>query len=514
MSLKTAVGYLAVIYLLGLPLFSCSPIEDNSLTTAQGVHDLTTDPTEAYDIAYKAYQYFYPIVENARCLSLSLGYPNSAEHVMYDSFHHNDHALPPNDYVIYSTVWLDLRQEPRILTVPLIQDRYWSVQIIDSYAYNVKILSEQSTYMTRRGGRFMIGGRNYCSKPPSCYRPIDDAYCVNGDTALVIVRLHYYSQKDIDYKVKLIQQHFEVERLSTYCHIDGPYPTLPPVPLYVSKHYYDELHYFEYANYASANISLYRDDEPWFADFAKIGIVPGPYQYPPADMDPTVKQQIKQAILDAITAIDNEIYHPANGVYYEGWQTVLDTPWYGSRTVLKGHYLEHAAGARSGIYGLDKEEAYYAIARKTVLDKYLDARYGQTFYILLKKSDIPPVYGQTPPSFKTYSESPLGYWSITAYDDWTKSFVKGADRYSIGSRDLDTLCRYPDGSIPIILSTEEPKEPAYQKNWLPVPYGAFYLIARLYHPLPVAYKQPYLPPGVQVGLPPYPPTYCPYYSHH
>ena len=121
MSPKTSVGYLAIVFLLGMPFFSCTATEENSLSTIQS--DYITDAEEAYGIAYKAYLFFYPVVENLRCLSLSMGYPNRPEHTAFNSFHHNDRALAPNDYVLYSTVWLDLRQEPKVLTVPMIEDR-------------------------------------------------------------------------------------------------------------------------------------------------------------------------------------------------------------------------------------------------------------------------------------------------------------------------------------------------------------------------------------------------------
>ena len=117
---------------------------------------------------------------------------------------------------------------------------------------------------------------------------------------------------------------------------------------------------------------------------------------------------------------------------------------------------------------------------------------------------MPPVFGLEP----TKSGERTGFWSLTMYNALGLYVQNPLDRHSIGSHDLDTLCRYSDGSFLIIMQAEEPTERGFRRNWLPAPNGLFALIARLYQPKPIAISEPYLPPGVRRGLP-QEPTHCP-----
>ena len=127
---------MAVIFFLQLPFFSCM--------ASPTLLPLTDDPEEAYEISHLAYLLLSPVVDNWRFFALATGFPSSPGHVGFDTFAHRDSPMTPNDNVIYSQAWLDLRQEPRVVTVPQIQDRYYSLQIIDGYTHNLGIVSERT----------------------------------------------------------------------------------------------------------------------------------------------------------------------------------------------------------------------------------------------------------------------------------------------------------------------------------------------------------------------------------
>jgi len=73
----------------------------------------------------------------------------------------------PNSDTPYSFVGLDLRAEPLVLTLPAIEkDRYYSVQFVDQYTFNVDYVGTRTT--GNGGGKFLIGGRTgRAPRPPA-----------------------------------------------------------------------------------------------------------------------------------------------------------------------------------------------------------------------------------------------------------------------------------------------------------------------------------------------------------
>ena len=59
--------------------------------------------------------------------------------------------VTPNSDTPYSMVWLDLRAQPMVISVPAVdKKRYYSVQFIDGNTYNFGYLGSRSTGTGRR----------------------------------------------------------------------------------------------------------------------------------------------------------------------------------------------------------------------------------------------------------------------------------------------------------------------------------------------------------------------------
>src|SRR5437016_1283413 len=55
-------------------------------------------------------------------------------------------VVTPNSDTPYTTLWLDLRAEPMVISVPAVpKERYYSVQLIDGNAYNYGYIGTRST---------------------------------------------------------------------------------------------------------------------------------------------------------------------------------------------------------------------------------------------------------------------------------------------------------------------------------------------------------------------------------
>ena len=494
---QVAMVCLVLASLLQLPFSSCMP----------HLPHLTEDPEEAHKIAEEAYIFFYPAVVNWRFLAFATEVPSRLRLNPFDRFEHNEETEFPNDNVIYSQAWLDLRQEPRVISMPKIRGRYWSVLFIDGYTHNIGIASQRTVKIDNRGGLLsvIVAGPSTCSSPLPCSLDHEKQFCSEGDFALVIVRIQFDSDKDTISDIQDLQFQFRIGKLSESCGIVGPDPYPVPVPFRITGTPVT-LEFFDYANRIMKNLTIHATEQSLFQRFARIGVVPGE-DFPPPGLQQDVLKAIERGIDMGDRLISSEILNPPTGDQRQGWQVVINPPQFGTREVMQGRYLTRAAAARSGLYGLDPEEAYYPSARVTAFGLPLNGEENEAYYIHFTLDQLPPVFVANSTELGLLGD---GYWSITMHNSPTGSFVENPiNRHSLGLRELDTLCRYNDQSFVIVIQRDEPTDPGFRRNWLPAPDGRFFLLARLYLPLEEAIEEPYLPPGIRHGLPRRSPTNCP-----
>ena len=314
-------------------------------------------------------------------------------------------------------------------------------------------------------------------------------------------------EENIEEKIKPIQQKFDIQRLCTFCGIPGPYPTPVPSPVFVPPIAMSSLAFFHFAHKVMENLTIHPTEELLFERFAKIGIIPGQH-FPPPGMSLKTLGYIRDGIAQGKADIHDEVQSVDRE---NGWKVIIDPPQFGSREVMQGRYLTRAASARSvGIYGLDREEAFYPSSNETLAGLPLNGSKNTPCFILFRPHTLPPIQDVQSSQNSLVARSMTGFWSLTMYSRVDGSFVPNIiNRFSLGSRELDILCHYDDGSFPIIMQTKEPVEEGFRRNWLPAPDGVFYLSVRLYLPTEEAVNCPYLPPPVLLGIPSEEPTNCP-----
>ena len=126
-------------------------------------------PAEARAIAKEAYIYGFPLVDSYR---IEYGYfvdsQNSEFKGAWNEVHNTPRVYTPADTAIqtpnsdtpYSWLGLDLRAEPIVITVPVIEKgRYFSVQLIDAYTFNFAYIGSRST--GNEAGSFLVAGPNW-----------------------------------------------------------------------------------------------------------------------------------------------------------------------------------------------------------------------------------------------------------------------------------------------------------------------------------------------------------------
>ncbi|WP_338486790.1 DUF1254 domain-containing protein [Pseudomonas trivialis] len=446
------------------------------LMSTGALADFTATPAQARAIAKEAYLYGFPVVQMYKTLytqAVDKGGVNykapfnqigNAAQVVTP----RDTAFPsPNADTPYSFVWMDLRREPLVLTLPKIEDdRYYSVQLIDLYTQNIAYLGTRST--GNNGGHYMIAGPDWKGQQPV---DVDRVVYSESNIAYALYRTQLFDEKDLN-KVRQIQDGYKVQALSSYVKQAAPPKVAKvewPKPMATMT---EGPQLFRYLNFMLAFAAPQDSEKEMLARFATIGIAPGA----PFKVKQLTAEQ-RKALEDGIT--DAKAEFAAFKKDKIDTRQVTSADLYGSRDHLQNNYLYRYAGAETGLFGNSSDEAAYF---KYVVDSEGKPANGarHSYTVHFAKDQLPPADA---------------FWSLTMYDAKTRLLVPNhKKRYLINSRMLPALKRDADGGLTLALQHHEPPK-AEQSNWLPAPPGPFYAVLRVYLPKPeVGNGQWKLPP--------------------
>ncbi|CAI8711878.1 DUF1254 domain-containing protein [Pseudomonas sp. IT-P176] len=449
------------------------------LLSASAWADFTASPEEARGIAKEAYLYGFPVVEMYKTLytqavdktGANFKAPFNRIGNTAKVFTPKDTAfVTPNSDTPYSFVWMDLRAEPLVLTLPQIaEERYYSVQLIDLFTHNFAYLGTRST--GNKGGHFMVVGPDWKGQQPV---NIDRVVRSESNIAYALYRTQLFDDKDLE-KVRKIQGNYKVQTLSQY--LKQPAPATPakiswPKP---TASMTDSPELFRYLNFMLAFAPAQDSEKDLLARFARIGIVAGQ----PFDLKALSVEQ-RKALDDGIS--DAKAEFAAFKKDQVDTHQVVSGDFFGTRDHLDNNYLYRYAGANMGIFGNSADEAAYIGYFVDSSGKPANgAKHSYTLHFA--KDQLPPADA---------------FWSLTMYDGKSKLLVANhQQRYLINSRMLPNLKRDADGGLTLYVQHSVPLK-EQRSNWLPAPHGPFYAVLRLYLPKPEVangqWKQPALTP--------------------
>ncbi|MDB6146059.1 MAG: cell envelope protein [Pseudomonas sp.] len=436
-----------------------------ALLTTAAYADFTATPSEAQAIAKEAYLYGFPVVESYKTLytqAVDKGGPNYKAPFnkignTAKVFTPKDTAfITPNSDTPYSFIWLDLRTEPQVLTLPKVEaQRYYSVQLIDLYTQNFAYLGTRST--GNGGGKFMIAGPDWKGDTPA---GIDKVIHSESNLVYALYRTQLFNDKDLP-KVKQVQSGYKVQPLSAFA--GQPVPTAAPVVDWPTpqKDMSETPALFRYLDFLLTFAPTDPSETALMQRFAKIGVGPG-LTFDEKKLTEAQRDALQAGIKDGQTQ------------FAEFKKTQIDTrkvssgDFFGTREFLKNDYLKRYAGAALGIFGNSQEEALYP--------SYFVDDTGQPLNAATHNYQLHFAKGQLPPA--------KAFWSLTMYDGKSRLLVENPlKRYLINSRMLSTLKTDADGGITLYLQHNSPGKDK-QSNWLPTPEGPFYTVLRIYLPEP------------------------------
>lgn len=419
--------------------------------------------TEARSIAQEGFVYGLPIVMNYAVLYDFVIDRNSGqwkgpfnqianEHRVFT--YEDKSVVTPNSDTPYSMLWLDLRAEPIVISVPAVDSkRYYSVQLIDGNTFNYGYIGSRATGSD--AGDYLVVGPKWRGTPPPGVKKV---FRATTDFGLTIFRTQLFHPDDMK-NVMAVQKGYKATPLSAYT--GQPAPPAPPAVAFpkIDKELV-KTEFFEYLDFALQFAPPGPEEEAIRAKLARIGVGPGK-SFSFKDLSLAHKAEILLGMKEGMKQVEAKV--STIGKEKNGWHV---GSVFGDRAFFRGDWLLRAAAAKAGIYGNDAVEAVYPMAKTLPNGAPLDgSKYAYT--LTFAKGQYPPVNA---------------FWSVTMYDGKTQLLIENPiGRYLINSPMLSQMKKNADGSLTLYIQKDSPGK-AKESNWLPAPDGPIYLVMRLYWP--------------------------------
>jgi hypothetical protein len=436
---------------------------------------------ETKAIAEEAFIYGLPLVMNYAVMNEFVVDKNSGQYkapfntISNEArvFTYKDTAVvTPNSDTPYSMLWLDLRAEPIVISVPAVaKGRYYSVQLTDGNAYNYGYIGSRATGVD--AGNYLVVGPDWKGETPAGIRKLFQS---TTPFALTIFRTQLFNAADMPNVVK-VQAGYKAQPLSTFLKQPAP-PPAPKVEFLPATTAGIKENFYQYLDAALQFVPVTPEDKAIRARLASIGIGPGKtFEFKDLSLEH------KAAVLLAMKEGDDKVdkYLDSGMKDINGWKV---GSLFGDRMFYNGDWLKRAAAAKGGIYGNDAVEAMYPMTRVDGTGATLDGS-KHNYTLTFPAGQMPPVNA---------------FWSVTMYDGKTQLLIENPiNRYLINSPMLPAMKKNPDGSLTLYIQKDSPGK-ARQANWLPAPNGPIYLVMRLYWPKEAAPSV--LPAGEGTWKPP------------
>jgi hypothetical protein len=192
--------------------------------TLAGQPNLST--ADVRKIAKEAYIYGFPMVANYQTL-----YKQAIDTTSHDyrgpfnviasssnvATPEDKFVVTPNSDTPYSYLWMDLRAESIVVTVPKIEkNRYFTGQMVDLYTFNFAYLGTRS--FGNDGGSFLIAGPGWSGETPKGIRAVMHS---ETEFAYMLLRTQLFNAADIA-NVRKVQAGYHAEPLSKFLNQPAP----------------------------------------------------------------------------------------------------------------------------------------------------------------------------------------------------------------------------------------------------------------------------------------------------
>lgn len=363
-------------------------------------------------------------------------------------------VVTPNSDTPYSVVWMDLRAEPLVLSVPSVDPkRYYSVMLCDGNTYNYGYIGTRAT--GSEAGDYMVVAPDWKGATPPGIKKV---FRSSTQFSMAIYRTQLFSPDDLD-NVKKVQAGYKVQTLSAY--LKQPTTSaaatidFPKIDKELAK-----TNFFDYLDFALQFAPAQENEKEIRAQLASIGVGPGK-TFSFKDLPLEQKLEVGLGMKEGEKKVDEAVANAGKAI--NGWRV---SSLFGDSAFFNSDWLKRAAGAKGGIYGNNAEEAMYPARRTDSDGQTLDGS-QHNYTLTFPAGQLPPVNA---------------FWSLTMYDGKSQLLIENPiNRYLINSPMLPTMKTNADGSLTFYIQNKSPGADK-ESNWLPAPNGPIYLVLRLYWP--------------------------------
>jgi hypothetical protein len=450
--------------------------------TAKSPSNSTSEPVHpdwraeyAYTAGVQAFIYGFPYIFYGQLRHAWVTIERDTEVVPYAAVNHFWHAGrlldasyrdggSPSTDTIYSLAWLDLRDEPVILSHPDMGERYFTFQLAGFSSDNFDYVGQRTTGSA--AGDFAIVGPGWEGDLPDGVRRVETA---PTPWVLVLGRTFVNGAADLPAAREMQHQYrltplslWGVEGATVPDRRDVYTPALPTDPL---------------GPWKTLNAMLAENPPPAhhavvLEQLRGIGIGPG--------LDVEAQPDVVKEALARAAAAGTALVHQqfASGQ----WATLVNGWRYPPPEVGRfgDRFLERAADqCLAGIAANDPAESVYLLNFQDA-DGAPFAPQGR-YEVHFGADELPPVDA---------------FWSLASYTAADLNLIhNSADRYSIGNHS-DHLMTSDDGALTMYLQPEAPGG-AKDGNWLPTSATQpWFVILRMYRPGPTVLAGTWQCPGI------------------
>src|SRR5262247_72949 len=358
----------------------------------------------------------------------------------------------PNADTLYTSAFFDVGNEPWVLSIPDMKDRYYLMPMLDGWTNVFQVPGKRTTG---------TGAQTYAITAPGWTGTLPAGVKqLKSPTNMVwILGRIYCTGTPEDYKaVHEAQDAFTLVPLSAYGKPYTPPPGTVDPAIDMKTAVRDQVNKLDATAYFTLLCQLMKTNPPAAADapeparFARIGIVPGK-DFEASKLRADFAKRLPEVGFDRIMLqfkINRDVKH-ANG-----WNFTTKTGLYGT------DYLMRALITAIGLGANRPQDAVYPTSLKAADGDAYDG--AHTYVMRFPKGQLPPA---------------RGFWSLTMYDKGYFFVNNPLNRYSISAR--QQLKTNPDGSTNLYIQKDSPG-PDKESNWLPAPAGPFVLMLRMYWP--------------------------------